>query len=332
MRPASCENRAAVAAAYRAAKEDLSVTLEAMRRGADLRRTASQDSNRTARVPTFWERRATLGKTAHERPAWLPHGFDVTPTLDSNMKARWFFLGASLCACSGAAEIPDTPDLTALDREYTTPSGTLDLSSVNDVMARLPPLGDLQAGFQASGYATRSIDEASSSSSKDENSSVRIQGSIRVNLRCPGETADPVYDSATNGTIAVTIGVAENKIRRGIGGRATECVLRSEIAGVPVRVEIDGPIAFDLGHDVGLRTGWSGQLLMFIGGRIQIGEQEFSNLSARFKADRFEYLFRYDSADENKSVVAILSDDGVLIKDHDQTWVCPSGQPCGLGL
>ena len=133
----------------------------------------------------------------------------------------------------------------------------LDASNVNEVMAQLPPLGDLQAGFQASSYATRGVDEASSSSNKDENGSLKIQGSIRVNLRCPGELAEPVYDADTNGSIAVTIAVENSKIRRAIGGRATGCVLRNEILGRTVRApqvrRADATSATKVAHIIQIR-------------------------------------------------------------------------------
>jgi hypothetical protein len=245
-----------------------------------------------------------------------------------NVKPYWILLTVGLAACGGAAEVPATPNLTELDGEYEHPTGLLDLTSVNDVLAEMPSLGRLASGFRATGYMTRGVDEAGSTSRKKE-SSLRLQGSIRVGLRCPGDAADPVYDADTNGTVALTIGVEDNAIKSGVGGRADGCVLRGDVAGTPMRVEVDGPIAFDLGGDVSLRQRWSGRLLMRIDGTITIGDLELSSLSARFTSTKFEYLFVLPGEERNW-IIAQLTDEGISIRDREQTWVCPDGQPCNL--
>ena len=67
------------------------------------------------------------------------------------MKPYWIFAFVALTACSGAAEIPDTPDLTALQVEYDNPSATLDATTVQETLEEIPPLDALAAGFRASG-------------------------------------------------------------------------------------------------------------------------------------------------------------------------------------
>jgi hypothetical protein len=228
---------------------------------------------------------------------------------------------ASLSACSSAAEIPDTPDLRPLNRDYDFPTAVLDPASADSALAEMPTLGRLAAGIRSSGYATRGVDEAGGSSSKkDEDRVLNIQGSIRVTLRCPGELDDPVFDTAENGSISLTIGVAESRIRRGVGGVAENCVLRGEELGVPIRVAIDGPIAFDLGRDLSIRDRWAGRLLMVIRGSITIGDLELSDLSARFTAEKFEYLFRL--TDGTFIIAEITTDNIITIRDRDFTWLC----------
>ena len=206
------------------------------------------------------------------------------------MKLYWIAFSGALFACSGAAEIPDTPDLTSVQREYARPSATLDADTIQEALEELPPLESLAAAFRASGYATTGLDDAGGTASKKSGGAVSIQGSLRVNLRCPGQLDDPTYDAHSNGSLSLTIGVEDNRIKRGIGGTADHCVLRGRLLDLPVRVEIDGPIAMDLGHDVGLRARWSGTLLMFVRGSITVGDLFLYNLSARYTEERLEYL------------------------------------------
>jgi hypothetical protein len=122
--------------------------------------------------------------------------------------------------------------------------------------------------------------------------------------------------------------VRESRIARSVGGSANHCVLRADLRGTPVPVEVDGPLAFDLGGDIGLRQRWSGRLLMRIDGSISIGEYEFSGLSARFTAESFEYLFELPG--EEGSFIAQLDADGITLRDRTSTWTCPSGLPCSI--
>jgi hypothetical protein len=160
-------------------------------------------------------------------------------------------LAVGVSACSAPSDVPNTPDLSELISRYNDPTGVLDPDSADSALAEMPQLGRLAAGLRASGYATNTVDEAGRSSSrKDKDNSLDIQGSIHINIRCPGELEDPLYDAGTNGTLDVTVGVDESRIQRGVGGRATGCVLRGDDDGVPIRVEVDGPFAFDLGRDL----------------------------------------------------------------------------------
>ncbi|HEX6767134.1 MAG TPA: hypothetical protein VF103_16670 [Polyangiaceae bacterium] len=245
------------------------------------------------------------------------------------MKSHWLILTLGLAACSGPAEIPATPDLTSVERQYDNPTAVFDPAEARAALDDIPELGQIVSGFRAAGFASRGVNDATDSAKKDSKGAVRIQGSIRVSVRCPGDLGDPVYDANVNGELSLTIGVEESRIKRGIGGRASGCILHGEDAGgLPLRVELDGPFALDLGRDVSIRDHWAGRLLMLVSGTIHVNDLELSNLSARFTDDQFEYLAQV--ADTGNWFIAIVSDQGVSVRDKDHLWLCPDGQPCGL--
>ena len=163
------------------------------------------------------------------------------PTMRATLSS--IALAFSLSACGGPADVPDTPDLSGVIEQYRNPTAVLDPASADSALAEMPQLGRLAAGLRASGYATNTVDEAGRSSSrKDEDKALDIQGTIRVNIRCPGELDDPLYDADTNGTLDVTIGVDESRVRRGVRGRATNCVLRADDDSPPDhRVDVPNP-------------------------------------------------------------------------------------------
>jgi hypothetical protein len=66
---------------------------------------------------------------------------------------------------------------------------------------------------------------------------------------------------------------------------------------------------------------------MRIDGTIKIGDLELQSLSARWNAERFEYLF---VVSEEKWVIAQLSADGITIRDAETTWFCPDGRSCEM--
>ncbi len=243
-------------------------------------------------------------------------------------KLTIFVFGASVAACSGAAEIPDTPDMSALIESYKHPTADLDTTTANEVITELPPLEQLAAGFRAARYTTNGVDEGSGSS--DNDSALRVQGSVRVTLRCPGEGEDPVFDADTNGSISMTLAVEENRIKRSIRAVAAACRLRGELLSLPILVGVDGPILFDLGGDVGLRDKWSGQLLMKLEGTLDVEGLVFEKLSARWDGDRLEHLFERANGDTVVAELRTLAsgDPGIGLRDRTRVWGCRDGQEC----
>jgi hypothetical protein len=231
---------------------------------------------------------------------------------------------SSLLACSGAADIPATPDLTALNERYNNPTAALDQTQAVDALQEMPSLRELVAGFRAAGYAQDGVNRGSAEASQSSASRLNVQGSLDVDIRCPGELAEPAYSG--NGTLALTIGVQKNLIKRGIGALADHCVLRGDLLGTPVRVEVDGPLAIDLGRDLSLRNPGTDRLLMSVTGSITVADYELRNLSARWTHDSLEYLFVLQSGGW---IIAIVSADGsITLRDKDSLWGCSDGQTC----
>jgi hypothetical protein len=235
-------------------------------------------------------------------------------------------LCSTLLACTGAADVPATPDLTTLQNEFDNPTAELDQTSVGETLMEMPSLRQLSTGFRAAGYTTEGVNRADGEASASAGSRLRVQGSINVTVRCPGELDVPAFGQ--NGTVNLVLGVQDNLIKRGIAMRANECVLRGDAIGTPIRVTIDGPIYMDLGRDLGLRQRWSGRLLMLVAGTIDVGGLVLENLAARWTDDRLEYLYRLPN--DGGWVIAVITDQGMItIKDRKVTWGCSDGQACG---
>lgn len=229
----------------------------------------------------------------------------------------------ALCTlgCGGPADIPSTPDLTELTEAYERPTALLDAPAVQAALATMPPLAELAAGFRAGRFPADDLDTASEPARHA--GSLRIQGSIRVTFRCPGALSEPSFDPALNGSVSLTLAIAENRIRRTFGGTAERCIVHHEILGERVRIEIDGIVAFDVGRDLGLGEGFSGNLLANFE-RLNVAGRDFQDVSARFTEGRLEHLFTFDGG----TFVASLSDSGVTIRDGRGIWLCLETQTC----
>lgn len=234
----------------------------------------------------------------------------------------WTHLG--VLGCSGVAQIPDTPNLEELQSRYDHPTAVLDASNVDDAIRQVPQLADLGAGFRATRYAIDGVDRADDTVGDRAAEGIRIQGTVNVTLRCPGMAGST--DSAANGTLSLTIGVAESQIRRGMHGLARHCVLPGERVHTPLRVEVDGPVDFDLGRNLQLGQRWTGRLLVVIAGSITIESVALKHASARFTSDLLEFLYELD---DGTTVVFQITDEGVAIRDGEGIWIC-SGHACAF--
>jgi hypothetical protein len=238
--------------------------------------------------------------------------------------ALLFGICSTLLACGGA-DIPNTPDLSALQAQFEQPTAALDETGVGEALLQMPSLDQLSAGFRAAGSTTDNVNTADAQAGSAAGSRLNIQGSIKVNVRCPGGLEGPSF--GPNGSIDLTLGVERNLIKRGIAMMANDCVMRGDVLGTPVRVTIDGPVYMDLGGDLGLRQRWAGRLLMLITGTIDIQGLVLENLAARWTSDKFEYLFRLPGVDR-WVIAAVTAEGAISIHDSRGTWSCPAGQAC----
>jgi hypothetical protein len=235
---------------------------------------------------------------------------------------RWL-LGAGFAlnalACAGPTEVPDTPDMRALLAEYQEPNATLDAETVAEAIATAPNIQTLAAGFNAVTAVQPGIDAANAGLERRSDAAVRIQGSLRVTVTCPGDGEEPTLDAAENGTILLTLGVEETQILRGVSATANGCRARPSFAGFGVRVFIDGPIEIDLGKNLGRGEG-ALQLLISLRGEVRFGDTTFESVSGRFTQEGFESLFVLQ---DGSTVVLVAQGDGVVgIRDAQGFWSC----------
>jgi len=211
---------------------------------------------------------------------------------------------------------------------YTAPTAALDETSAARALKTSPTLEELQqlsAGFQAAESIMDDVDQASSSSSSSTGSRIRLQGSIHLQIRCPGELGNPSYDDKVNGSISLTLAVADTRIRRSFGGEANACVLRGTLLGSDAKIELDGPIAFDVGNDIGIGSRWSGEFLAQLPGTLSVLGHEFHGVTGRFTQGRFQYLV---TLAEGTVVLQLSGDGGITILDRAGAWLCREGEPC----
>lgn len=234
-------------------------------------------------------------------------------------------LCSALLACSGRADIPDTPDLSVMQGQFEHPTAVLNETTVAETLQEIPSLRNLAAAFRATGAnTTGGVKTAGSGASPG--SRFNIQGSIHATVRCPGDLDVPAFGQ--NGTLSMTLGVEKNLIKRGIRLDASACVMRGYALGTPIRVEVDGPVYVDFGRDIGLGQGFSGRILVYVAGTLDAGGLVLDDLAARVTSERIEYLFRFPN-DPNAWVVASMTEDGnISIKDSLSTWGCSDGQAC----
>jgi hypothetical protein len=216
--------------------------------------------------------------------------------------------------------VPDVPDLSELEQSYEAPSAELpDAPEVLAAVNSVPALENLAAAFRATGALIDPIDEANEMAGGASGAGIRVRGSIRVQVRCPGAERTPVYDAATNGTFTLSLAVQNNTIRGSFGGDAEHCISSTSVGGTLLPVELDGRMDVDLGGDIGLGKPWARSNMLFsLGGSFTVGSTVFRNVSARLEGDRFEFL----QETPRGTVVLFVTDSGIGLRDQTATWFC----------
>jgi hypothetical protein len=96
--------------------------------------------------------------------------------------------------------------------------------------------------------------------------------------------------------------------------------------GFQVPVVLDGPVAIDLGGDLSLGSGWSGNLLMSVG-ELRIDDRfSFHDVSARFEDERLEHLIPLRNG--STIVAGVGLEGGVRIRGRNGAWVCNQSNSC----
>ena len=229
-------------------------------------------------------------------------------------------LVAALFGCTGAADVPPVPDLSGLEQSYEAPSAELtDSPSVQAAVDSVPELQDLAAAFRATGALIDPIDNASEMAVDTSGAGIRVRGTIRVEVRCPGADRTPLYDAATNGTFTLSLAVQDNSIRGAFGADAEHCISSTNVGGTLLPIELDGRIDVDLGGDIRLgQASARSNMLFSIDGSITVGEATFQDVSARLEGERFEFLVQTSRG----SVVLFVTDGGIGLRDQTGTWFC----------
>jgi hypothetical protein len=238
-------------------------------------------------------------------------------------------LACSTLACAGEAELPELPSLAQLSLEYDHPTAELESTRIRSVIDSVPELQRLLAAFRSTATVLDRVTEAQEPASQRTGEGIRLRGSLRVTLRCPGDLEQPNYDEALNGSLVLTFGVQQSELLRSVGGVANACRLSEDVAGVSIGVTLDGPLDLDLGRNIPLGTSWSvPRWLVALRGSLQVEGVTFSDVSARVGPGTVETLQRLG---DGTSVVLSASSSAVSLRDADATWSCDTERgPCEL--
>ncbi len=209
-------------------------------------------------------------------------------------------------------------------QSYERPTAVLDKTTVTTALDSTPNLKELAQGVEATQFLMKpEVDEASNTSSSRSSSRIRLQGSVKLDIRCPGPVNAPVYGQ--NGSVSLTLAIAESSIRRTFGGEALACAINRVVAGRTFNVKLDGEMAFDVGNDIALGSGWNGELLASLPGELRVDDYVFQSISGRLTEGRFQYLVRLS---DDTTAVLELGADGIFVRDSVGIWFCAEGQPC----
>jgi hypothetical protein len=225
-----------------------------------------------------------------------------------------------MVGCTGAADVPSVPDLSELEESYEAPSAEIgDAPAVQAALGSVPELQELAAAFRATGALIDPIDDARQTADQTSGAGIRVQGTIQIQVRCPGSGSTPVYDPATNGTFTLSLAVQNNTIRGSFGADAEHCLASTRLGETRLPIELDGRIEMDLGGDIRFGQPWARSRTLFsLDGSIAVAGTVFRNVSARLEGDRFEFL----QETPRGTVVLFVTDSGIGLRDQTGTWFC----------
>lgn len=230
--------------------------------------------------------------------------------------------------CAEAADIPDVPDIETLHREYDAPTAGLDSAEVRRVLDEFPELERLARALRTADSLLDSVEAARKAADSRSGSGVDLRGALTIDLTCPGQEAQPSYDEASNGSFSLEMAVEGSVIKQALWATARRCAMRGALGSLVFPVELDGPIAIDLGAPIVLGQPWQrSRTLLSLLGTLSIDALTLRDVSARYGARDFEYLLRT----EGGTVVLFVTEEGVGLRDRNATWFCGGGDGlCGV--
>ena len=220
------------------------------------------------------------------------------------------------------------PDLAALAQEYDAPSAGLESDEIQRILDAFPELERLARALRTADPLIDNVDQAREAASDRSGSGVDLRGALTLDLACPGHDVEPHFDQPSNGTLSLALAVERSVIKQAFWATARRCLLRGELGSLAFPVELDGPIAVDLGAPIGLRNALQrDRTLISLLGTISFDTMTLRDVSARYGTRDFEYLQRL----EGGSVVLFVTEEGVGLRDRNTTWFCERGAGvCGV--
>lgn len=252
-------------------------------------------------------------------------------------------VATALHACVALPPAPSTADLSSLDERYDHPTGSLPDEITSDVLGAARPFLDVASQLDGlSLIRTAVADTSEGLAAALATDSLTVQGSIKAKLSCPGHGAMATDDAENNGTIDVTMGVADTRIQRALSGAATDCRFLSNRGGNSARITFSADLIADLGADIALGDDPSKAL------SVELSKLELSTdsgLSLPKVQDKYD--FRVTDAQsievlldpsalglglQNVGTVVLIShlDGAVGLREKRGEWRCPADDACSF--
>jgi hypothetical protein len=228
--------------------------------------------------------------------------------------------------------------LSALAVSYDHPSATIPSEQVRDFVVAAKQylqISELLAGLR---FTRTLISETSTGlDAHTAAEDLSISGTVHATLPCFGDGPVRTADSATNGKLSATLGVAGSRLKRGFAGEFERCRFRVEPAFVaPQSVSVSAKVVGDLGSDLGIGSELTGALMMKLRGIV--GESSGGLGDFSIDSDEFHFRIAADGSVDTLldgtmfgltragSVLLSLHVDGtVSLRDSLGEWSCDAG-------